>query len=86
MSVRRNRGRREVRTFSYRYHAFVRGTGVNILRYDNSHGESEYDRHIYDLETRDQTLTRLTRGQFPVLTEIIDEVEQIAGNAGLLTG
>ena len=84
MSVRRRRGRLEVRTFSYRYHALIRGTGVSIIRYDNSHGEDDFDRHIYDLETGVQTLTKLERGQFPVLTEIIDEVEQIATNAGLL--
>ena len=59
MSVRRNRERREVRTFSFRYHALVRGKGVSILRYDNSHGEDDYDRHIYDVNTGVQTRTKL---------------------------
>jgi hypothetical protein len=85
-ALRRVRGRDEIRCTVYRYTAYVPGRG-NILRYDNTHRDrpDEFHRHVYDLNTGEQTsLTLMTREDFPVLTEVLDEVQQLAEVAGLL--
>jgi hypothetical protein len=84
--VRVVRGYKEIRALSYRYTARVPGHG-NLLRYDNWHAEApeEFHRHLYDFATGQQTsLTLMTREAFPVLTEVLDEVQQLAEDAGLL--
>lgn len=84
--VRQHRGFEEVRTAIYRYTAHVPGQG-NILRYDNMHAGSpdEFHRHLYDLATwTESSRTVLTREEMPTFVEILDEVQRIAAEAGLL--
>ena len=70
---------RRVRMFRFRYNAhFPRGE--NVLRYDNMHSDEPdvYHRHVFDPETGDQTsYTTLTRAQFPVMHEVLDELMQM---------
>jgi hypothetical protein len=85
-ALRRARERDEIRCTVYRYTAYVPGRG-KLVRYDNTHRDKpdEFHRHVYDLNTGEQTsLTLLTREDFPVLTEVLDEVQHLAGEAGLL--
>ncbi len=85
-AVRRRRGSEEIRGLLYRYTALVPGHG-NILRYDNLHLEApdEFHRHAYDLRTWEESSRRLlTREEMPTFVEIIDEVQQIASDGGLL--
>ena len=71
-------GHVEVRGLKYRYHArvFEDGSGRNALRYDSGHAHTPgvYHRHEYDLETGEDRLTTLTREEFPVLGEMVDEL------------
>ncbi len=69
---------RKVRCFSYRYVAFVRG-GNSLLRYHNVHSnDDDYHHRVFNPETGEQVLyERLERYQFPLLTEILDELELI---------
>jgi hypothetical protein len=83
--VRVVRAHEEIRGVLYRYTARIPGRG-NIVRYDNMHADTpdEFHRHVYDLRTRSQTsLTPMTREDFPVLTEVLDEVQRLAEEAGL---
>jgi hypothetical protein len=76
--TRRTRGGRlQVRCFSYRYNASIAGKH-NLLRYDNGHDLDEYHRHRYDLETGELVaFDMLTRNEFPVLSEILDELARM---------
>lgn len=70
-------GRLQVRCFSYRYNARLPGK-FNILRYDTGHDFDEYHRHRFDPKTGQQIrFELLTREQFPLLSEILDELERI---------
>ena len=70
---------RRVRMYRYRYNVhFPRGE--NVLRYDNMHVEEPdvYHRHVFDPETGDQTsFTTMTRAQFPVMHQVLDELMQM---------
>ena len=68
-------GRLMVRCFSYRYNAKISGE-YTILRYDNGHTPDDYHRHVFNVNTGD-LLTResLCREDFPILPEILDELE-----------
>lgn len=79
--VRSVGNRAQVRGFKYRYHARIQGpafgrSGQNVLRYDSGHAHTPdvYHRHEYELETGQDQLTTLTREEFPVLSEIVDEL------------
>lgn len=67
---------RRVRMFRFRYNAhFPRKH--NVLRYDNMHADEPdiYHRHVFNPETGDQvSFTTLTRAQFPVMHEVLDEL------------
>ena len=70
---------RRVRMLTYSYNAHFPG-GNNALRYDNTH-QSEphaYHRHVFDPEAGDQIIREnLTRTQFPVMHEVLDELMQM---------
>lgn len=81
LNVRMVGGRIQVRGSRYRYHARIRGgqfgrSGRNVLRYDSGHAHTPgvYHRHEYDLVTGDDRLTTLSREEFPVLSEMVDEL------------
>lgn len=68
-----------VRMFRFRYNAHFPG-GENVLRYDNMHAEEPdvYHKHVFDPKTGDQTsFQALTRTQFPVMHEVLDELMQM---------
>ena len=69
---------RRVRCYSYRYAAWVEG-GHPALRYHNVHrNDDEYHHRVFNpltgVETGYETLLRY---QFPVFTEVLDELELI---------
>ena len=81
LNVRTIDNRLQVRGSGYRYHARIRGrgfgrSGQNVLRYDSGHAHTPgvYHRHRYDLETGEDRLTTLGREEFPVLSEMVDEL------------
>ena len=76
MDVRHSRGHRRVRTFSYRYAAWVENLGP-VLRYHNLHGDlDEYHHRILDPRTGETVFHEtLERRQFPTFTEVLDELE-----------
>ena len=69
----------KVRCFSYRYAAWIPGKHP-LLRYHNVHAnDDDYHHRVFDPETGEEVLyERLQRHQFPVLSEILDELELIA--------
>ncbi len=85
LAVRSVDNRTQVRAFRYRYHARLleRGTGRNVLRYDSGHAHTPdvYHRHEYDLETGHDRLTTLSREEFPVLSEMVDELAEMFSHA-----
>jgi hypothetical protein len=58
------------------YVAWMRGKGL-VLKYHNVHRDpDEYVHRVYDPNTGDETGSEiLTRFQFPVFTEVLDEAE-----------
>lgn len=85
LAVHRVGSRTQVRGFKYRYHARIqeRGSGRNVLRYDSGHAHTPdvYHRHEYDPETGHDHLTTLTREEFPVLSEMVDELAEMFPHA-----
>lgn len=85
LQVRVRLGQVEVRGLKYRYHAriFSGGVGRNVLRYDSGHAHTPgvYHRHEYDVDTGEDRLTTLTRDEFPVLSEMVDELAAMFPNA-----
>ena len=70
-------GRLQVRCFSYRYNAYILGKH-NILRYDNNHDFDDYHKHVFDMQTGEQTQrVTLRRNDFPLLSEVLDELENM---------
>lgn len=70
-------GRFQVRCFSYSYNANIKGKH-NILRYDNNHDLDDYHKHEFDMRTGAQIARlSLTRNQFPLLSEVLDELEEM---------
>ena len=78
LDVRLHAGLVEVRGLKYNYHArIVEGTvGQNVLRYDSGHAHTPgvFHRHEYHPETGQDRLTTLSREEFPVLSEMVDEL------------
>ena len=68
----------QVRGVTYRYIAYKRGANL-LLKYHNLHvDEDEYIHRIYDPETDEIKFSEvLTRAQFPVMTDVLDELEQL---------
>lgn len=80
METRRtSNGKLQVRSFSFRYNAKVRGKG-NVLRYDNGHRDTphEFHRHVFDVNDGKQ-LRRdiLTLEEMPTLAEMLDELQML---------
>ena len=72
-----NSGQIFVRSFSYRYNAYITGKH-NVLRYDNGHDFDEYHRHVWAIETGAEMEERtITRSEFPTLGEMPDELEDM---------
>ena len=80
MVVRYSGGQRRVRTVSFRYAAWISG-GHPVLRYHNQHwSDDDYHHRAFDPRTGEQILHEtLQRYQFPTFTEVLDELEIIAG-------
>ena len=78
MEVRYSGGQRRVRTISFRYAAWVRG-GHPVLRYHNIHrGDRNYHHRVFDPHTGKEIFYEpLQRYQFPVFSEVLDELEVI---------
>ncbi len=85
LAVRSVDNRTQVRGFKYRYHARIRerGSARNALRYDSGHAHTPdvYHRHEYDPETGHDRLTTMTREEFPVLREMVDELAEMFHHA-----
>ena len=71
----------QVKGITYRYIGYKRG-GNLVLKYHNLHeDEDEYMHRIYDGETGDLIFSEaLTRAQFPVMTDVLDELEKLASD------
>ncbi len=67
-----------VRVHTYRYVAFLPGEHL-LLKYHNLHADrEEYHHRIYDPATGEETFHEtLERYQFPVFTEILDELQDL---------
>ena len=80
MVVRYSGGQRRVRTVSFRYAAWISG-GHPVLRYHNQHwSDDDYHHRAFDPRTGEQILHEtLQRYQFPTFSEVLDELEIIAG-------
>ena len=66
----------KVRTYHYRYAAYLRGRH-NLLRYHNTH-QSDNDYHRVEFNPLTGALVRrstMPRRQFPVLSQVLDELE-----------
>lgn len=76
-------GRPQVRGLKYRYVAWIPRAssyfGVPVLRYHNLHERDEDFHHrVFSPQTGEQILYEtLERSQFPVMSEILDEIEAI---------
>ena len=85
LDARLRAGLVEVRGLKYNYHARIVGgtVGRNVLRYDSGHAHTPgvYHRHEYDLATGEDRLTTLSREEFPVLGEMVDELAAMFPNA-----
>lgn len=70
----------QIRGVLYRYIAWVRGSNP-ILKYHNLHeNRDEFIHRVYNPNTGHETLYEfLTRSQFPLFSEVLDEMELIAG-------
>ena len=72
---------RRVRINLYRYQAWFPGRH-EVLRYDNQHPGEEhiYHRHPFDLQTgKEQPVSYMSRENFPVMNEILDELMNLFG-------
>lgn len=69
----------QVRCHTYRYIGWLRG-GHLLLKYHNLHKDrDEYHHRIYDPATGDEVLHEvLERYQFPVFSEVLDELEYLS--------
>lgn len=79
------KGRLQVRCSVYSYNASIRGQH-NILRYDNTHLDEydKYHKHEFDVDTGQCTnVKHLSRQQFPVLSDVLDELKSMC-DRGLL--
>ncbi|MCI0441192.1 MAG: hypothetical protein L0177_18980 [Chloroflexi bacterium] len=77
-----NNGLLQVRGITYRYIGYVQG-GNLALKYHNLHADkSEYIHRVYDPATGDEIFyERLTREQFPIMTEVLDELEILTSSS-----
>jgi hypothetical protein len=79
LAVRRSRrGRYEVRGVSYSYHAWLRESELDLLRYDTSHGMGELHRHFFDDQGREVEVRPIVLADLPTLTGVIEEAVGLA--------
>jgi hypothetical protein len=79
LAVRRSqRGRYEVRGISYSYHAWLRESELDLLRYDTSHGMGELHRHFFDDQGREVEVRPIVLADLPTLTGVIEEAVGLA--------
>ena len=73
--VRHVRGRAEVRTAEYRYHAFIPGPPLrDLFRYDNCHGGLDtLHRHAFGADGHERDVADLAHDAMPWLSEVIEE-------------
>lgn len=71
------RGLLQVRGFIYRYIAYIRGE-VWVLKYHNLHDDAdEYVHRVRNIATDTVYSEIIERHQFPVMTDVLDELEAI---------
>jgi hypothetical protein len=74
LAVRRGkRGQYEVKGSSYSYHAWEKGAGATLVRYDTAHGIEGLHRHRIDPETRAETRDEVSLDDLPTLADFIVE-------------
>ncbi len=78
LETKRTGGIRRVRAYLYRYAAWVEGRHP-VLRYHNIHtADDDYHHRVFNWRTGKEVLREtLERSQFPTLSEVLDEVEQV---------
>lgn len=69
-------GQLMVRCSLYCYHANIKG-GRRLVRYDNQDRITDYHKHIFDQYGNEIDRISMTRHQFPLLHEVIDELEKM---------
>ena len=71
----------QVRCHTYRYVGWLQG-GHLLLKYHNLHKDKdEYHHRIYDPATGEEIMHEvLERYQFPVFSEVLDELEYLSGD------
>ena len=67
-----------VRTYSYRYNAYIPGK-CTVLRYDNGHDFEEYHAHPFDPSTGEAIKVgkRITREEMPHLSQVLAEIDSL---------
>ena len=79
--VRMLRGRRQVLTDRYVYHGMARrdGESVDLVRYDNWHGDTgTLHRHVFDDTGRNLREEPMALEELPPLNLVVREVEALA--------
>ena len=82
--VRYRRGRLEVRTDEYRYHAWLPGPPRrDLFRYDNCHGGLDtLHRHGYGPDGRELDPLPVAHADLPWLSEVIEEAQRLGAASG----
>ena len=82
--VRYRRGRAEVRTREYRYHAWLPGPPRrDLFRYDNCHGGLDtLHRHGYAPDGRELDPLPVAHADLPWLSEVIEEAQRLGAASG----
>ena len=82
--VRYRRGRPEVRTSEYRYHAWLPGPPRrDLFRYDNCHGGLDtLHRHGYGPDGRELDPLPVAHAALPWLSEVIEEAQRLGAASG----
>jgi hypothetical protein len=73
---RRQDNRLEVPAYTYSYHAWMEGSGRELLRYDNAHGELR--RHFFDSQGNDVGVVAISLEELPTLDVVIEEAVALA--------
>ena len=74
-----NRSSHQVRMYVYDYNAWFPGAH-NVLRYDNQHPRQQdvYHRHEFDPTTGEEVAhIYLSRVEFPVMHQVLDELQRL---------
>ena len=84
LAVRYVRGRPEVRTVEYAYHAWLPGPPrLDLFRYDNCHGGLDtLHRHRYAPDGRELDPRPVAHADLPWLSEVIEEAQRLGAASG----